>query len=41
MAANTKQRTSMATEAMYKLIIIGDSGTGKSCLIARYTKDEF
>jgi GTPase SAR1 family protein len=26
---------------MFKLIIIGDSGTGKSCLIARYTKDEF
>lgn len=26
---------------MFKIIMIGDSGTGKSCLLTRYTKDEF
>lgn len=26
---------------MFKLIMIGDSGTGKSCLLVRYIKDEF
>jgi len=26
---------------MFKLIMVGDSGTGKSCLLTRYTKDEF
>lgn len=25
-------------EAMFKIIIIGDSGSGKSCLLVRYTK---
>lgn len=33
--------SSSVSEAMFKLIMIGDSGTGKSCLLARYTKDEF
>lgn len=28
-------------EAMFKLIMVGDSGTGKSCLLVRYIKDEF
>ena len=26
---------------MFKIIMIGDSGTGKSCLLTRYTKDLF
>lgn len=36
-----RRRTSGANEAMFKIIMIGDSGTGKSCLLTRYTKDEF
>ena len=28
-------------EAPLKTIMIGDAGTGKSCLLVRYTKDEF
>ena len=26
---------------MFKLIMVGDSGTGKSSLLVRYIKDEF
>ena len=26
---------------MFKIIMIGNSGTGKSCLFARYTRDQF
>jgi Ras-related protein Rab-2A len=26
---------------LFKFIIIGESGVGKSCLLLRYTKDEF
>ena len=37
----TRRRTSGANEAMFKLIMVGDSGTGKSCLLVRYIKDEF
>lgn len=36
---SVRRRTSGANEAMFKLIMIGDSGTGKSCLLTRYTKD--
>jgi len=38
---NPRRRPSGANEAMFKLIMIGDSGSGKSCLLTRYTKDEF
>lgn len=26
---------------LFKFIIIGESGVGKSCLLQRYTKDDF
>lgn len=39
MATDAKSRTSNINEAMFKIIVVGDSGTGKSCLIARYTLD--
>jgi small GTP-binding protein len=28
-------------EYLFKLIVVGDSGTGKSCLVTRYADDEF
>jgi GTPase SAR1 family protein len=28
-------------EALFKVIMVGDSGTGKSCLLSRYVKDYF
>lgn len=28
-------------EALFKIIMVGDSGTGKSCLLSRYVKDYF
>lgn len=28
-------------DLIYKIVLIGDSGVGKSNLITRYTKDEF
>jgi len=28
-------------EALFKIIMIGDSGSGKSCLLSRYIKDYF
>jgi len=34
-----RRRTSGANELMFKIIMIGDSATGKSCLLTRYTKD--
>ena len=41
MIPETRRRKSTVSQAMFKLIMIGDSGTGKSCLLNRYTKDEF
>lgn len=41
MSTDIRRRKSTVSEAMFKLIMIGDSGTGKSCLLNRYTKDEF
>lgn len=41
MSNNSKRKPSGTNEVMFKLIMIGDSGTGKSCLLTRYTKDEF
>lgn len=36
-----KPKSEGVYEALFKLIMIGDSGTGKSCLINRYMKNEF
>jgi GTPase SAR1 family protein len=38
---NKSRTASSVSEALFKLIMIGNSGTGKSCLLTRYTKDEF
>jgi hypothetical protein len=37
----TRRKTSEVGEAMFKIIMTGDSGTGKSCLLNRYVKDTF
>ena len=29
------------SEVLYKIVIIGDAGTGKSCILSRYWKDTF
>ena len=36
------QRRRISTgEALFKIIMVGDSGAGKSCLLSRYIKDYF
>jgi len=35
------RKRSSGGEAQFKLIMIGDSGAGKSCLLSRYIKDYF
>jgi GTPase SAR1 family protein len=37
---NTRKRLSTGN-ALFKVIMVGDSGTGKSCLLTRYIKNEF
>lgn len=35
-------RKRMSTgEALFKVIMVGDSAAGKSCLLSRYVKDHF
>lgn len=35
----TRKKTS--SELLFKIIVIGESATGKSCLMVRYVKDNF
>jgi Ras-related protein Rab-7A len=35
------KKSSIINEAMFKLIIIGNSGSGKTCLMNRYVKDDY
>jgi GTPase SAR1 family protein len=35
------KRKLVGGEAMFKIILTGDSATGKSCLLARYIKNIF
>ena len=41
--ATTKERSRKKDEGdiQFKVIIVGDSGVGKSCLLTRYVKDIF
>lgn len=39
MNTDKKKRSSSINEAVFKIIIIGDSGSGKSSLLNRYVKD--
>ena len=36
-----RRKTSSVNSPMFKFIMIGDSATGKSSLLVRYTKNEF
>lgn len=36
-----RRRTLTSYEPMFKFIMVGDSATGKSSLLIRYTKDIF
>jgi GTPase SAR1 family protein len=36
-----RKRVSKAEDAQFKVIMVGMSGVGKSCLLTRYTKDIF
>jgi small GTP-binding protein len=36
-----RNRASVSSEMIFKVIMIGESGTGKSCLLSRYIRDEF
>lgn len=36
-----KSRTMSNSNIVFKIIIVGDTGVGKSCLLVRYTRDEF
>lgn len=34
-------RKKTSNELLFKIIVIGESATGKSCLMVRYIKDDF
>ena len=36
-----RKRVSKSEDAQFKVIMVGMSGSGKSCLLTRYTKDIF
>ena len=36
-----EQSDSINADALFKVIMIGDTGVGKSCVINRLTKDNF
>ena len=38
---NNRKRISKSEDAQFKVILVGMSGSGKSCLLTRYTKDLF
>lgn len=37
----SRKRVSKSEDAQFKVIMVGMSGSGKSCLLTRYTKDIF
>lgn len=38
---NNRKRITKSEDAQFKVIMVGMSGSGKSCLLTRYTKDQF
>lgn len=36
-----KGRKKTSNELLFKIIVIGEPATGKSCLMVRYVKDDF
>ena len=38
---NNRKRVSKSEDAQFKVIMVGMSGSGKSCFLTRYTKDQF
>lgn len=38
---DNKSINNLAAKILYKIILVGDANVGKSCLLSRYTKDEY
>lgn len=41
MKGEVKPRKKTSNELLFKIIVIGESATGKSCLMIRYVKNDF
>lgn len=39
--ASHRHGTPMATTCHFKLVLLGDTAVGKSCLVVRFVRDEF
>ena len=40
-SSHSRKRVTKSEDAQFKVIMVGMSGSGKSCLLTRYTKDVF
>lgn len=38
---DNKSINNLAVKTVYRIFLVGDRNVGKSCLLSRYTKDEY